>query len=212
MARGRLTASLWAPLLLACLLAGEVPAAGGDWPQFLGPRRNGEYLGNDLAATWPGSGPATLWRRPVGQGFAGPVVANGKLILFHRQGDEEVVEALDAASGEPLWRSAASTGYRDDFGFDEGPRATPAVAAGRVFAFGALGRLRCLELETGEVAWTATEDEAVLAEASHDAYRELSRAPILGSTVRAHPAVASGILYARDGDTLVAVDLRPPPA
>lgn len=152
-ARAGLAASLCTPLLIAVLLVAEA-AAAGDWPQFLGPQRDGVYPGADLADAWPAPGPEILWRRPVGQGFAGPVVADGKLILFHRQGDEEVVEALDAAGGEPLWRSAAPTSYRDDFGFDEGPRATPAVAAGRVFAFGAQGRLRCLELATGRQLWS----------------------------------------------------------
>jgi hypothetical protein len=73
-----------------------------DWPQFLGPQRNGVYTGPRLAASWPAGGPKRVWRKPVGQGFAGPVVAGDRLILFHRVGNEEVVEALDARSGNPL--------------------------------------------------------------------------------------------------------------
>ncbi len=90
----------------------------------------------------------------MGEGFAGPVVAGGRLILFHRSGDEEVVEAFDPRDGSRLWRSAAPTDYRDDFGFDEGPRATPTVAGGKVFTFGARGRLRCHDLATGEELWS----------------------------------------------------------
>src|ERR1700733_9452663 len=72
----------------------------GDWPQFLGPTRNGVYAGTDLATTWPKDGPPVLWQKNVGQGFSGPVVASGKLILFHRIDDKETIECLDANSGK----------------------------------------------------------------------------------------------------------------
>jgi outer membrane protein assembly factor BamB len=125
-----------------------------DWPQFLGPGRNGVYSGNDLAARWPPAGPPVVWKKDVGQGFASPVVADGRLILFHRVGDKEVVEALEAATGAAIWRFDYSTQYRDDFGFDEGPRATPTVAGGRVYTFGAEGMLHCLDFATGKKVWS----------------------------------------------------------
>src|SRR5262245_61035791 len=89
-----------------------------DWPQFLGPARNGAHLGPPLADSWGAAGPRIVWRRDVGQGFAGPAVVGGRLILFHRVGGEEVVESLDAATGTSNWRYAYPTRYRDDFGFD----------------------------------------------------------------------------------------------
>src|ERR1700731_2680785 len=125
-----------------------------DWPQFLGPTRNGVYNGNDLAATWPAGGPPVVWKKDVGQGFSGPVVAQGRLILFHRLADKEVVEALDAATGRPIWSFDYPTHYRDDFGFDEGPRAAPAIAAGHVYTFGAEGALHCLDFATGKKVWS----------------------------------------------------------
>jgi outer membrane protein assembly factor BamB len=125
-----------------------------DWPQFLGPQRNGVYTGAPIAATWPASGPKKLWEKRVGQGFAGPVVAAGRTILFHRVGNEEVVDAFDAQSGEPRWHFAYPTSYRDDFGFDEGPRAVPVVANNRVFTFGAEGQLHALDLATGRKLWS----------------------------------------------------------
>src|SRR5437867_1002044 len=75
-----------------------------DWPQFLGPTRNGVYPASDLAEAWPKEGPPVLWQRTVGQGFSGPVVASGKLILFHRVDDKETVECLQAKTGQPMWR------------------------------------------------------------------------------------------------------------
>jgi outer membrane protein assembly factor BamB len=138
---------------IAVVVALAACALAEDWPQFLGPARNGVYTGNDLATKLPAGGPPVLWKKDVGQGFASPVVAEGRLILFHRVGNKEVVEALDAASGAAIWRFEYPTQYRDDFGFDEGPRATPTVAGGRVYTFGAEGMLHCLDFATGRKVW-----------------------------------------------------------
>ena len=83
-------------LLSFCLCS--VPRAWAtDWPQFLGPTRDGVYAGGDLAAVWPREGPAVVWRKNIGQGFSGPAVAGHALILFHRLENQEVVQVLDAA-------------------------------------------------------------------------------------------------------------------
>ncbi len=125
-----------------------------DWPQFLGPTRNGVYVGPPLASTWPAQGPRKVWEKAIGQGLAGPVVAGDRVILFHRVKAEEVVEALDAKTGHTRWRYAYPTAYRDDFGFDEGPRAVPVVANGRVYTFGAEGQLHAVDAATGKGLWS----------------------------------------------------------
>lgn len=127
-----------------------VAAAGQDWPQFLGPTRNGVYTGA-AGGAWP---PAVVWKKDAGAGFAGPVVVQGRLILFHRSGNRETVECLDAKTGKRVWMYDYPTGYRDDFGFDEGPRGTPAVAGGKVYTFGAEGVLHCLDFATGKKLWS----------------------------------------------------------
>jgi outer membrane protein assembly factor BamB len=137
--------------ILAVALSALVGAA--DWPQFLGPTRNGVYTGTPLAATWPAAGPKKLWQKPIGAGLAGPVVVGDRLVLFHRVGNEEVVEALDVRTGEGRWRYAYPTNYRDDFGFDEGPRAVPVVVNGRIYTFGAQGQLHAIDLATGKGVW-----------------------------------------------------------
>jgi outer membrane protein assembly factor BamB len=124
-----------------------------DWPQFLGPQRNGVYTGPPLATAWPAGGPKKVWQKAIGTGFAGPAVAGDRLILFHRVNDEEVVDALDARTGAPRWHYAYRTSYRDDFGFDEGPRAVPVVAQNRVYTFGAEGQLHAIDLATGKDIW-----------------------------------------------------------
>ena len=140
-------------LVVLTLLAG-VPAAAVDWPQFLGPDRNGVYRGPAIADSWPSAGPKVLWRKQVGAGFAGPVVSAGRLILFHRQGNQEIVESIDALTGAAGWRFAYPTTYRDDFGFDEGPRAAPVVSGGAVYTFGAEGQLHALDFAKGTRLWS----------------------------------------------------------
>ena len=141
--------------LLACLaLAVGVHASAREWPQFLGPERNGVYRGPALSETWGPKGPPVVWRKQVGQGFSGPVVAQGRVILFHRVGNQEVVESLDPRTGATQWRYAYPTTYRDDFGFDEGPRAVPVVADGVVYTFGAEGQLHAIDLAKGTKLWS----------------------------------------------------------
>lgn len=129
-------------------------AMPADWPQILGPGRNGVYTGPPLSDTWGASAPRVIWRRSIGQGLSGPVVAGNRLILFHRVSDREVVEAMDAASGKTLWQYGYPTSYRDDFGFDEGPRAVPVVADGVVYTFGAEGQLHAVDLGSGKKLWS----------------------------------------------------------
>ncbi len=131
-----------------------------DWPQLLGPRRDGSYSGTDLAASWPETGPKRVWERKVGHGFSNPVVAGERLVLFHRVGDEELLESLDALTGKPQWVFRYETSYRDGFGFDPGPRASPVVAGSQVYTFSPQGILHCVRLADGKKVWRIdTHDE-----------------------------------------------------
>src|SRR5262249_15691219 len=131
-----------------------VRARAGDWPQFLGPERNGVSAETGLLASWPKEGPPRVWEKEVGAGFSGPVVVAGaRLVLFHRLDGNEIVSCLDRASGWERWKFSYPTQYVDDFGFDEGPRSTPVIAGDRVFTLGAEGRLHCLELASGKKVW-----------------------------------------------------------
>lgn len=124
-----------------------------DWPQFLGPTRNGVYAGT-INTHWPAGGPPKLWSKPVGQGFAGPAVSDGKLFLFHRVADKERLECMEPMTGKTIWVGEYPTHYQDAFGFDEGPRATPAVEGNRVYTFGAQGILTCWDTDSGKKIWS----------------------------------------------------------
>ena len=136
--------------VLICLLLCASSPAAQDWPQLLGPARDG------VAAVPEGvklAEPRLLWERELGSGFAGPVVAGGRVIVAHRRDDELVVDAVDAVSGVLLWSCKRATDYVDSFGFDDGPRGVPAVAVGRVFVQGADGIVDAIDLETGDRLW-----------------------------------------------------------
>ena len=128
-------------ILLALLLL-------ADWPQFLGPTRDGISPGPK-----PGTKAELLWKQDVGHGFAGPVLVDGHLIFFERVGSKEVVSARDVTTGKVLWTYSYDTKYQDDFGFDDGPRSAPTVAGGKVYTFGAEGTLTCLDASTGKKLW-----------------------------------------------------------
>lgn len=138
-------------LTLTCLMAAISLAA--DWPQFLGPQRNSTSTETGLLQTWDAKGPPVLWQKEVGEGFSAPVVAAGRLILFHRVGDEEIVECLDAANGKEVWKRRESTNYSDPLGKGDGPRSTPLIDDKHVYTLSPGGRLLCLELAGGKKIW-----------------------------------------------------------
>lgn len=135
-------------------LASAAPAAAGDWPQILGPHRNGVAENEKLAASWPAGGPKLVWKRPIGLGLAGVAVVGPRAYLFHRLGDQEWVEALDVTDGKSIWKRGFPTAYAGGFIADNGPRCVPVVQDGRVFALGAAGKLHCLKADDGAPLWS----------------------------------------------------------
>ncbi len=128
-------------------------AVAGDWPAFLGPGGMPVSAETKLLREFPPGGPRLVWEMAKGEGYAAPVVAGGRLVLFHRVGDEAVVECLQAEDGRRFWRHASPTDYTDRYGYNGGPRCSPAIADGRVFTLGADGHLHALDLATGVVLW-----------------------------------------------------------
>jgi outer membrane protein assembly factor BamB len=128
---------------------------GADWPQWRGPNRDAKVADAELPAIWP----KTLkeeWKVPVGVGHASPVVVNGKIYVFARQGDEEVLQSLNATTGKELWRSSQPVAYEMHEaakGHGKGPKSTPVVTNGKVYTFGITGTLSCHEALTGKLKW-----------------------------------------------------------
>ena len=140
-------------LATAALLVAVPLAVAEDWPQFLGPRRDGTSGETGLVTAWGKDGPPALWQRAVGEGFSGPVVAGDRLVVFHRVEDEDVVECLETVTGKPRWKFAYPTAYSDPLNKGNGPRSTPTIAGDRVLTLGAQGVLHCLSLDKGAKVW-----------------------------------------------------------
>jgi outer membrane protein assembly factor BamB len=137
---------------LAALLLTASLAHAGDWPQWLGPNR--DCSTPEKIAPWKGK-PTVVWHKAVGEGHSSPVIAGGKVFLFTRVAgkDEEEVAAYDAKTGDVLWRVAYARGtFASPFGL--GPRATPTVAGGKVYTFGATGILSCRDAADGKEKWS----------------------------------------------------------
>ena len=124
-----------------------------EWPCVLGPSHNETSAETHILGKFPASGPKLVWEMNKGEGYAAPVIAEGRLVVFHRVGDQEVVDCLSPDDGSQFWRYAYPTDYRDEYGYCNGPRSSPSIAGGAVFAVGAEGKLRCLDLGTGAVRW-----------------------------------------------------------
>ena len=141
------------PVGMALLfLAGVSAVPGADWPQFLGPTRNG--AGPEVTLSpWPPDGPVAVWEAPVGEGFSSPVVADGTVHLFHRTDDRELLSAWNLSSGKRVWEAGFPTDYSDDLGSGDGPKSTPAVAGNRLFCLSPAGVLRAVSRKDGRKLW-----------------------------------------------------------
>lgn len=145
---------IWCLVFWMAFGGGWQAGIAGDWPQILGPFRDGRATGEKLPDRWPGGGPKVIWSSPAGEGFAGPAVSDGRVVFFHRVQSQEQVDAFDVGSGKRLWTRAFPATYRGGVNADRGPRCVPTVAGDRVLVFGAAGNLHALSLESGEAHWS----------------------------------------------------------
>ncbi|MGV3720517.1 MAG: PQQ-binding-like beta-propeller repeat protein, partial [Actinomycetota bacterium] len=137
--------------------AAPKPLAAGavthDWRTFLGPTHNAISTEKPLLQKFGPKGPAPVWEMARGEGYATPAVIGQRVVLFHRVGAEEVVECLQAETGQRFWRFAYPTAYNDRYGFNGGPRCQPVSDGEFVYTLGAEAKLHCLKLTTGQLLW-----------------------------------------------------------
>lgn len=160
------------PALAAAAAAAEVDLTAttpDDFPQFLGPERSCWIASRPLAHDWVTNPPKQVWKRPIGAGWSAFAAANGFAVTLEQRGTEEWVACYRIDNGEPVWGHAIEARHENPLG-GIGPRSTPTIHNGRVYALGATGVLRCLEGASGKLLWsddlreryglTAVEDEA----------------------------------------------------
>jgi outer membrane protein assembly factor BamB len=157
------------PLLpVVVVLLGSAVRAD-DWPQWLGPKRDGVWRETGIIDRFPDKGLPVKWRTPIGSGYAGPAVSGGKVYLADRVLDQgtlnpksgftknivkgkERVLCLDEATGKILWKHEYPSTY--EISYPSGPRCTPVVHDGKVYNVGAMGDLVCLEAASGKLVWS----------------------------------------------------------
>ncbi|MGQ0635900.1 MAG: PQQ-binding-like beta-propeller repeat protein [Planctomycetaceae bacterium] len=185
-----------------------------DWPQWMGPDRDGNWREAGILEKFPDGGPQVLWRKPLAYGFAGPAVAEGRVYVTDYRTDARIREisnpgarppvdgrervwCFDAKTGKELWKYEYECHY--EISYPGGPRCTPTVHQGKVYTLGAMGHLHCLDARSGQPLW------------SKDFQRDLgAQAPIWGFA--GHPLVEGkqliclvggkdGIVYSFDKDS-----------
>lgn len=138
------------------------PAAGaepvvvgpGDWPGFRGPDRDGRLAGVTIPTDWAAKPPELVWKHRVGPGWGSFAAVGGRLFTQEQRGADEAVVCYAADTGDEVWEARRAGRFEESIG-GPGPRATPTVHAGRVYAQGAAGTLVCLDAATGNAVWAA---------------------------------------------------------
>ena len=146
-------------MLLDCLLIFVLLTicCAADWPQWLGPDRNGIIEGTRLASSWPKEGPKQVWKIKCDFGGSTPVISDGIIVLYDRakgKGSEETIHGIDAATGNELWKVSNSCNWSDKRTYSPGPCASPVISKEKVVCIGVEGVITCLELRTGKIFWT----------------------------------------------------------
>src|SRR5262245_46332566 len=146
--------------VLALILAASATpvlgqSAGGDWPQWRGPNRDGTLT----TYAEPKALPDKLtqrWKVEVGTGYSTPIIVGNRVFTFSRQEEKEVMRALDAASGKTIWE----TSYPAPFNMNPatakhgpGPKSTPTYSDGRLFTLGISGIVTAFDAQTGKILW-----------------------------------------------------------
>ena len=205
--RSKLNCQLFSIMLLFFAKANFLTA--DDWPQWRGTNRDGVWNEKNVIDEFDSDAIDIAWRSPIGSGYSGPTVANGRVFVMDRIVEPQQIERVlcfDAKSGDELWKQDYACPYVG-IGYTAGPRASVSVDGENAYALGAMGHLHCLHVKTGDILWKRdlnveykiqTEDKGS------------TRMPIWG--IAASPLVYENILIlhigGRDGACIVGLDKK----
>jgi len=174
----------------------SVPAATSTetgWSGFRGPQRDSVVHGVKIKTDWSATPPVQMWRRPVGPAWSSFAVYNGRLYTQEQRGEEEDVACYDLNTGKPVWKHSDAARFYESNG-GPGPRATPTLNNGRVYAQGATGIVNVLDATTGAVVWTRNSVSD-------------TGAKVPGWGIAGSPLVVNDLVIVAASGTLVAYDV-----
>lgn len=149
----RIKTAVVSAIILLSLSAQIAAQAGGNWPQWRGPNRDGISTETGLLKQWPTAGPSLVWKTTgAGAGYSSLAIANGRIYTMGLRGDREHVIAFDVATGKRAWATPHGGAYRDSRG--DGPRGTPTIDGDRLYALGGNGDLSSMDVQSGRVIWS----------------------------------------------------------
>ena len=160
-----------------------------QWPQWRGPSRDGVVAAANVPASWTAK-PAVKWTQKVGEGYSTPVMANGRIFIHGRQDPDEVVTALDLATGKPVWTAKYQSAFNKNkyaSSMSKGPFSTPLVANGMVYTLGTSAVLSAFDEKTGAVKWRK------------DWSKEIDTSKMFTGTAMS-PIIQAGLLIVHVGD------------
>lgn len=141
-------------LCLASLLCWlPTDCAAEDWPAFLGPRGTGESGETGLLLDWKKQQPQLVWKQAIGTGYSAPSIIGDRLVLHHREEDQEVISCRHVDDGRELWKQSYPSSFTDPYGYNNGPRCSPVLTSDRCYTLGAEGMLMCVSLQDGSILW-----------------------------------------------------------
>jgi outer membrane protein assembly factor BamB len=137
--------------VVLCLIVLSFSSAMADWPQYLGPKRNNISPEGSLTSSWPKEGPKVLWKSPVGEGFAGVSIQDGKVYLVDRvDSQKDVIRCYDLENGAELWSYSNEDPGKFDY---NGSRNPPTLDEDNLYCVGAMGTVYCINLSSHELVW-----------------------------------------------------------
>ena len=174
---------------LVVLVMASAATVEAQWPQWRGPNRDGVVAAANVPAAWPAK-PTAKWTQKVGEGYSTPVVANGRVFVHSRQDPEEVVTALDLATGKPVWTARYSSAFNKNKYANEmskGPFSTPLVSNGLVYTLGTSAVLSAFDEKSGALKWRK------------DWSKEIDTSKLFTGTAMS-PIIDGGLLIVHVGD------------
>lgn len=131
----------------------DAPSIETDWPIFLGPTGDSKSTEKGILTKWPKEGLKVLWQRELGTGYGIGSVSKGRYYQFDKFDEKARLVCLDAKTGQEIWKYTYASEYQDQYGYDDGPRASPIIDDDRVYLYGVEGMLTCLNAKNGEKIW-----------------------------------------------------------